>query len=401
MGFRFIDWLVGKPKATSTAEIHSIEFREALQEYHIRELAFHTCVCMIANAVGKCEFKTYKNGAEHQGKEYYLWNIEPNPNQNSTAFLHKLIYQLYAKNEALIISSVAGGGRESLAVADYFDQPVEYPWKLQEYKGVVIGEVSYHKTFTEKEVMHLKLNHCDIKPVIDALHQSYVKMVSCAMKNYIWAGGKHYKVHVGQVAQRGQVGAEGKDWNEAFTGMLNKQVKPFLTSENGVLPEFDGYEYQDIGGSPDTQRSTRDIRALIDDIFEFTARAFLIPPVLIFGGVADSKDAMARWMTTCIDPLCNQLEEEGIRKRYGYEEWKNGDYMHIDTSAIMHFDLFGNAPNIEKLIGSGAFSVNAVLKAAGQTAIDEPWADQHFVTKNFETINNAMNRMEGEGGEEE
>lgn len=398
MGLRLKEWLLAKLGGTS-GEIHSVEFEEAMQEYRIRELAFHTCICMIANAIGKCEFKTYQNGLEHRGREYYLWNIEPNPNQNSTAFLHKLIYQLYANNEALIISETAEGGRESLAVADYFDPPEEYPWRRQEYRGIAIGEEDSRKIFTEKEVLHFKLNHCDVKPVIDALYRSYAKMISCAMKNYTWGSGKHYKVHIGQIAQRGQVGAEGRDWNEAFAETLQKQVKPFLTSENGVLPEFEGYDYQNVGGSVDAQRSTRDIRALIDDIFEFTARGFLIPPVLIFGGVADSKDAMTRWMTTCIDPLCNQIEEECTRKRYGYPEWERGNYMQIDTSAILHFDLFGNAANIEKLIGSGAFSVNAVRQAAGQTEIPEPWADQHFVTKNFETIQDAMERMEG--GEEE
>ena len=71
--------------------------------------------------------------------------------------------------------------------------------------------------------------------------------------------------------------------------------------------------------------------------------------------------------------------------------------MRIDTSAIMHFDLFGNAANIEKLIGSGAFSVNDVRRASGQTEILEDWAEQHFVTKNFERMNGAMNHMEGGG----
>ena len=155
-------------------------------------------------------------------------------------------------------------------------------------------------------------------------------------------------------------GKDGKKgWNEVFGEMLSNQVKPFLTSENGVLPEFDGYKYEDVGGNPDTQRSTRDIRALVDDIFDFTARGFLIPPVLIFGDVADSKDAMTRWLTTCIDPLCDQLSEEINRKRYGFSEWKDGTYLQIDTSAILHFDLFGNAANIEKLIGSAAFCGNA------------------------------------------
>ena len=373
-----------------------------MEEYRIRELAFHTCVAMIANAVGKCTFKTYRKHEENRGEEYYLWNVEPNPNQNSTAFLHKLIYQLYKENEVLIISGGKTGGREYLVVADSFTRAAEHPWKENEYQGVVVGEVSYQKTFPESEVLHLRLNHKDIKPVLDGLYQSYIRLVQAAMKNYEWGSGRHLKVHVSQIANAGNIG-DGKDgkkgWNEVFGEMLSNQVKPFLTSENGVLPEFDGYKYEDVGGNPDTQRSTRDIRALVDDIFDFTARGFLIPPVLIFGDVADSKDAMTRWLTTCIDPLCDQLSEEINRKRYGFSEWKEGTYLQIDTSAILHFDLFGNAANIEKLIGSAAFCVNDVLDAAGMPKINEPWANQHFVTKNFETLDGAMHRVDGKGGE--
>ena len=108
---------------------------------------------------------------------------------------------------------------------------------------------------------------------------------------------------------------------------------------------------------------------------------------------------MTRWLTTCIDPLCDQLSEEINRKRYGFSEWKDGTYLQIDTSAILHFDLFGNAANIEKLIGSAAFCVNDVLDAAGMPKINEPWANQHFVTKNFETLDGAMRRIDGKGGE--
>lgn len=399
MGINIKRWILSKMGIGGSAEISSLELQQALEEYRIRELAFHTCVSMIANAVGKCTFKVYKKYEENMDAEYYLWNVEPNPNQNSTAFLHKLIYQLYKENEVLIISGRQSGEREYLAVADSFTKPLEYPWKENEYENVVVGEVSYQKTFLENEVLHLRLNHKDIKPVLDGLYQSYVKLVQAAVKNYEWGSGRHFKVHVGQIANAGNVGEDKKDWNTAFNEMMGNQVKPFLTSENGILPEFDGYKYEDVGGSPDVQRSTRDIRALVDDIFEFTARGFLIPPVLIFGGVADSKDAMTRWLTTCIDPLCDQLSEEINRKRYGFQEWKEGTYLQIDTSAILHFDLFGNAANIEKLIGSAAFCINDVLQAAGMPKINEPWANQHFVTKNFETLDGAMRRIDGKGGE--
>lgn len=83
-----------------------------------------------------------------------------------------------------------------------------------------------------------------------------------------------------------------------------------------------------------------------------------------------------------MDPLADQLSEEITRKLYGFDGWKSGSMLRVDTSAINHFDLFANAPNVEKLIGSG-YSYNDVQRAAGMPQIDEPWANEHFLTKNF------------------
>ena len=86
-------------------------------------------------------------------------------------------------------------------------------------------------------------------------------------------------------------------------------------------------------------------------------------------------------MTSCIDPICDQLREEITRKRYGYEQWERGTYIKVDSSSILHFDMFAEAPNVEKLVGSGAYTINDLLRAANQPEIPEPWADQHYMTK--------------------
>lgn len=107
---------------------------------------------------------------------------------------------------------------------------------------------------------------------------------------------------------------------------------------------------------------------------------------MVKGTVEGTADANHRFLTYCIDPLCDQLQEEINRKRYGYEEWKHGNYLRVDSSSIIHFDIFENAANVEKLIGSGAFTINDVRRAAGQSAIPEPWADEHFMTLNISTM---------------
>ena len=399
MGISVRDWLIGKlglsaVKTSGKTDITCMELWEATQEYRLRELAFHTCVNMIANAVGKCEFKNYQNGKPLQGREYYLWNFEPNINQNSTEFIHKLIYKLCSNNEALVIPINNRNGQEMLVVADSFEQSKADPSKTNEYQNVVVNDTAYAKTFRENEVLHFKLNHMNVKPVLEAMTNSFNKMMAAATKNYSWGKGNHWKVHITQTEQN------SPEFKEQFNQMLNEQIKPFYDSDSALLPEFDGYDYSEIGNQNNATKDTRDIRSLADDIFDFTARGLSMPPVLLFGDVAGTGDAMTRWLTTGIDPLCDQLQEEIVRKRYGFEEWQNGNYLKIDTSTIIHFDMFANASNIEKLIGSGAFCINDVLAAAGQSQIDEPWAWAHWLTLNISTIEKAAQPVDNgkEGG---
>ena len=389
MAIKLFEWLVGKT-ATETSSGTDVDCRifiELAQEYALRELAFESCVNMIANALGKCEFKTYQGGKEIKGGEYYTWNIEPNPNQNSTAFLHKLINRLYRDNEALVISTIGPGGREYLNVADSFTQLHAYPVKENQYQNVVVGDKTYPQTFLESDVLHLKLNNRDIKKVLDAMYSTYSKMIAASEKAFGYEFGQHWKVHLDRSPQGDE------EFEEQFAKILEKQIKPFLQNDNAVLQEYNGYDFQNM--APASKSTSRDIRALHDDIFDFTARAFHIPTVLLSGEIAGTSDAFIRWLTLCIDPLCDQLQEEANRKRYGYYAWKQGNYLRIDTSSLIHFDMFAQAGNVDKLVSSGVFTVNMILEAAGIPPIDEVWANEHFITKNYAPIAEVLKSLEG------
>lgn len=392
MAFEWLKALFGSGAGKSGRVVSVDEICAAAAEVAVREMALSVCINMIANAVSRCEFQTFQGGKPIREREYYLWNIEPNINQNSSAFLHELIDNLIRKNEALVISTVHRDGHAMLVNADSWDPPKRYPQKMREYRSVQVGEVTYSKTFRENEVLHLVLHNTNIRGVVDQLWNSYSRLYAVAARAYTWGQGTHLKVKVDQMAQ-----ATEEDI-QTFQNILNEQVKPFLNSENAVLPQYSGYEYTDMGGSANADRTTRDIRALIDDIFDFTALSVGIPPVLVKGVVQGTEDAVERWMTTCVDPICDQLEEEANRKRYGYEDFAKGNFLHIDTSTVRHFDLFSNAANVEKLIGSGAYSINDVLRAAGQAEIDAPWAKIHWLTLNIRNIEQAARAINTEKG---
>lgn len=389
MAIHFFKWLTGKTSqpAGKIVEIDCQEMLEAAQDFYIRDLCFQSCVDMIANAIGRCEFRTYRNNEEVREFEYYMLNIEPNVNQNSTEFWHKVIFKLYAENEVLIISTKTRDGRDCLVCADSWTNGNQYPVKQNEYSNVQVGSFTYTKTFREKDVIHLKLNEVDIKPVLDGLFLSYSKLLEAAKTYYITSNGTHMKVHINQISQA----QDG--WEDAFKKMLEKTVVPFLKSNAGVLPEFDGYDYSVLDFGSSTQSD--EIRKITEDIFNMTAREFLIPVVLINGNVEGTADANKRFLTYVIDPLCDQIQEELNRKRYGYESWRSGSYVRVDSSSIIHFDVFENAPNIEKVVGSGVFSLNDVLRAANQPAIPEDWANRHYMTLNISAMGEQTRQLEG------
>ena len=392
MGIKFWDWLSGgKARSPTTVEVSCRELLAAAQEFQLRDLSFWICANMIANAVGRCEFRTFREGKEIREREHYLWNVEPNVNQNSTEFLHKLVAKLLVDGEALVISTRQREGYDALVVADAWLQNGDYPSRQNEYINVQVGDVSYEKTFREREVLHLKLNHINVKPVLDGLYGAYWRLISAAMKRYEWDKGQHWKVHVDQLAS----GAE--DFTENFSRMIEQQVKTFLDSNGAILPEFDGYAYTNEGGKANVELA--DIQAQMKDVLGFTAKALQIPAVLVDGSIQGTEDAQGRFLTGCIDPICDQLQEEINRKRYGYDRMRAGDYLRVDTSSIRHFDMFANAANVEKLVGSGAFTINDVLRSAGLPTIPEPWADEHYMTKNIAALSAETTALGGaEGG---
>lgn len=393
MGLKIFEFLRHAVGGGATREVTVRELCEAGEEIRMREIAFWHCCNLVANTLGRCEFRTYRGGAEIRDREYYMLNIEPNRYQNSTAFLHTLTARLFRDGEALIVPISFRDGAEGLAVADSFAVRDPPQWKNYDtYEGVIVRGTQLNKTFREDEILRITLHDRNMKPVIDGVYQAYNRLLQSAVKNYTWGNGQHWKVHVGQMARGGD------NWSKDYQELLVNQIKPFLDSESAILPEFDGYDYQKLDGSGSYGKAgssdSSGITALVNDIFSMTARAFLIPPALVTGTNQDTADSFSRFLSTCIDPIADQLSEELTRKRYGFDAWKSGARVVCDTSSLRHIDLFDNAPNIEKLIGSG-FSMNDVRRAMGQPEIDEEWANQHMITKNFSNLENVMSETEG------
>ncbi len=388
MGFeaplkRVLEKLTGETQQVGVKEITVEELWSSGGEVYVRELAFWACVNLIANAVSKCEFKTFERGKEVKKRNYYRWNISPNLNQSGSVFIHKLISQLYRHNEALVIESSG-----QLLVADSFCRK---PYALLDdvFSQVQVGDFSFSRTFLQSEVLYFHLGEKDMRKVTAGLYNAYSRLIDYTMQSYQKSRGTKgiLKINSSRITS--------EEDRAKFDKLMNQDFRALFSADNAVLPLFDGYEFEPLSSKTYSNEGTRDIRAMVDDVLDFTARGFGLPPALLNGSVQDTDKAIDQALTFCLDPLCTMLAEEINRKTYGEEGFMAGDYLQIDTKAVKHVDLLSVSASVDKLISSGAFTINDIRDLVGEPKIPEPWADEHYMTKNYATIAEALVKQGG------
>ena len=371
----FIDFL-GNAKNDKGEIIESV-IEEKIQEVYYKELAIQTAITLIANAIAKCEIKVYEKNREVKNKTYYTLNVSPNKNENSSQLWHKAIEKMVYDNESIIVE--VGDG---LYCADSYSVE-EYPIIGNLYKGVAIGNLQLNKTFKSEGVFRLQLNNAHIKKLIDGLYEQYGQLMSYAAKNYKKSNGTKYKLVLDQVK------ASDEKFQETYREVIQKQLKSFMENENAVYPQYKGYDLQDV--SPTTNKDSSDFRNLRKEMFEIVAQAFQIPVSLMLGNITNMNEIVKIFLTFCIDPIADMISEEITRKISGdYDNWAKGNYVKVDTSTINHIDILDVAEKVDKLIASGPLCIDDIRELLGMQPLNTEFSRQHWITKNYDTVENRL-----------
>lgn len=350
-------------------------------EVYFKNLAVQACVNLIANTLTRAEFRTYVEGKEIRGDMYYLFNVEPNPNKNASKFWRDVISKLVYQNECLVVME-----SDRLYVADSF-QVVPGTFVENLYTNIQIGELTLQKKYREPDVLHFELHDEKISSVIEGLYNSYGKLIDAAQKHYKRNGSRRGALEI--PASYPQTDKAQKDLQD----LLNNRFKKFFEAEGGaVIPLTNDIKYIELDKGTQTKGSIegRDIRAFIDDVFDFVAIAFQIPPQLLKGDVADTRQAVNNLLTFCINPLAELLSDEINRKMYGKTAFLERTYMRIDTSHIRAVDIKDIAGALDILVRIGAYSVDDCLKHLGMEPLNTEWSRARWMTKNYEPIEEAL-----------
>jgi len=349
-------------------------------EVFFKELAIQSSLNLIANVLSRAEFETYEKGKKVRKDNYYLFNVEPNPNKSASKFWRDVLYHLVYDNEALVVQY-----NGHFYCAESFTCQ-KYAFQQYIYKDIVIDGFKLDRSYLEEDVFHFELHNERVKDVIDGLYNSYGKLIAAAQLNY-----KRNNSPRGVLKVTTKYPTTG-DAQTELQRLFNEKFKKFFAAEGGaVLPLQEGLDYEELKSNigVNAGATNSQIRAFIDDIFDFVAIALQIPPQLLKGKVADTSKAMDDFLTFCINPLAEALQDEINRKYYGKRDYLARTYLRINTTMIKSHDIKTIAGALETLLRIGAYNVDDCLIALGMEPLETDWSQARWMTKNYQPITDA------------
>lgn len=359
-------------EARERASLEAVFSSEDGVEVIARTAALQSVTNLIASTLAKCDFRTYQRGKEIRGNESYLWNVRPSANCNSSAFLYKLVESLCFNREALVIEA-----NNQLLAADHWSVD-EYALLENVYSGVTVGNFIFDRKFPESEVMRFRLTSKSATDIVMALTRKWDELLGKSSKSFRRALGRRATLGISAEVQNTQ------NFDAVLQQMTGTDLRKFLTSDDAVLPLYEGFSYNELDKSKTYKgETTRDMAALVEDIYTYTARGFGVPPALLKGEVADTSKATNNFLTFCIDPLAAMIEEEICAKRYTREDYAAGSRLEVDTSSCIHVDTLEQAANADKLIAASVASPNEVRRLLHLPPVSAKWADEYYRSLNY------------------
>lgn len=371
-----INWL---EKRIDLSDIQSVKeiYSDIEERFSAKALAFQIASSYVIDTLCKCEIKHFVKGQETKDEFYYLLNVSPNVNQNAFELKKKYYFKLFFDGEALMFEH-----KGNLYVADSFSRE-KRPLKGDLFVNISLDDET--KTFTKKaeDVFYLNLEDGKLRNLVYSMLEDYSEMSKHAFDIYKSSNSEKYKLVMDNVK------TGDKNFKEQFENTIKKQLESFLNQRKSVYPQFSGYSLERIV-EPDGTTNSTDVIALRKEAFEVTAEAFKIPVSLMYGNMTNIKDIVSSLVTFAIEPYAKMYGEELTRKTGTYENYADGTYFRIDTTSILHRDIYDIAVGVSNMISNGVYCIDEIRKKLGEDPLDTEFSKQHWMTKNFSKIEDAL-----------
>lgn len=355
---------------------------------YLYTLAEAHAIDLIAKTIAKCEIQTYemKDNKIHKNKGDLYWtlNLQPNFNENGTKFIYKLVTKLLTDKTALIVINEKLK-TNLLYVADSYNASKDILYG-KTFSDIVISDdegntIKLDKKYKQNNTIYYSLKNKELATASESFKTNTSKILKAVQKGFINANLPKWKLKF-PGSQPAMVDKEtGKQIS--YDEYKQKISDGVLSEEEAIVLLSEMFDL--INLNKDNKTNLSDFEASITRIGNTVAQKWNIPLDIFFGSKTEKSTGTNDFITFAVDPYFELIEDGFNISLVGKESFLKGEYITFNKFNITHKDIIDSANGIDKLMGDG-FSRNEINELLGLPKIEESWADEHYITKNYGNV---------------
>ena len=333
-----------------------------------------------------------KSGKIENTKDDLYWrlNIQPNYNETWTQFIYKLLLKLLTEKEALIVINKDQTKSKYLYVADDFEASTSILYG-KTYSKVILSDnngnsLAMEKIYTQEDAIYYSIKNQELTLASENFKTNTAKILKAAQKSFIKHNIPKWRLKL----PGNQPKMIDPSTNEPidYSKYKEKITEGINNDEESIVMLADAFDLIDL--NKEANKKTDDLSSSLKIICDGVAQKWNIPLDIFYGSKTEKSTGNSDFITFAVSQYFELLEDGFNAVLVGKKDYLKGEYITFNKFNITHKDIIDSANGIDKLRADG-FSRNEINMLLGLPRIDESWADEHYITKNYEIV---------EGGEE-
>lgn len=371
--------------------IFDILFGSKKKTDYIYTLAEAHAIDLIAKTISKCELQVFeqkkdsKKIEEIKNDTYWRLNLQPNYNENGTMFLYKLATKLLTEQKALIIINKDFNNSKLLYIADDFNVSSSILYgKI--FSDVVISDndgntIPLLKKYNSEDSIYYSLKNSNLVTAKESFKSNSAKLLKTISKNFIQSNTPKWRLKQ-PGGQPTMIDAETKQ-PISYEKYKEKITEGVFSEDEAIVMLSEIFDL--INLNKDNKQNLSDYKDEVEQIGNTVARMWNIPLDIFYGSKTEKSTGNNDFITFAVAPYFELLEDGFNISLVGKKDYLKGEYIKFNRTNLNHRDIIDSANGIDKLTADG-FSRNEINMLLGLPRIDEPWADEHNLTKNYANV---------------
>lgn len=368
--------------------VFDVIFGKSNLENYIYTLAEAHAIDIIARTIAKCEIQTFemKNNKiqENRGELYWTLNIQPNYIETGTKFIYKLLTKLLIDGTALILINQLPN-KNLLYVAETYNSNNKI-LTGKTFSNITVEDdegnsINLNKIYDSNNTIYYSLKNSGLKTASENFKINTAKLLKASQKSFIKSNTTKWKLK----SPGSQFALKDAETNEVITreAYKEKMTEGLMSDEDAIVLLSEYFNLENL--TQNNSKSLTDFEGIFKKIGDTVAQKWNIPLDIFYASKTEKSTGTDDFVTMALDIYFELLEDGFNSSLVGKQDYLKGEYIKFNRLNINHRDLIDKASGWDKLISNG-FSFNQLSKFLGLPTIDEDWANEHYITKNYANV---------------